>query len=196
VGSEKLNQAELGGGGDGGFVANREPHGRGVNYKITGANDLFFKWSIKAPQYGLHPSDYFFRAEGFGDVVVGADFKAAQAVGFGCTRGDENDRDSGERRIVTDGFGDIEAAVAGNHNVQNDERGTARMHFIQKAGGGRKPGNAIARRLQVMLEQASNIRIVLQNENGRIQRLGHPVFSCPQMSARLRVEHRLLEPRI
>lgn len=60
----------------------------------------------------------FARIEGFGEVIIGADFQADDAVHIVAMSGEHDDRDGGDG---PDFAQDFEAAHAGKHNVKNDE---------------------------------------------------------------------------
>ena len=80
---------------------------------------------LEAAQHGLDAGNQFARAEGLGDVVVGAEFEAEDAVGFAALGGEKDDRHGGKPGGLANGAADIEAVFAGNHDVEHEERGRA-----------------------------------------------------------------------
>ena len=136
---EEFNQPKFRGSGDRRFIAHGKPHGRSVNHDIARANRLFFQWLLKTPQYRFHAGHDLFWTEGFCNVIIGANFKAPQAVGFRSSRRHENDWDTRQRGIITHRLRHIQSAVARHHDVENHQRGSARVHLFNKSSASRKP---------------------------------------------------------
>ena len=71
-----------------------------------------------ASQDGADAGEEFAGVEGFGQVVVGAEFEADDAVGFVAHGGEHDDGDVGHGAQPA---GDVEAGLAGEHEVEDDE---------------------------------------------------------------------------
>ena len=80
--------------------------------------------ALEAAQHGFDAGHEFARAEGLGDVIVGAEFKAENAVGFAALRGQKDDRDRGKACGLANLAAEFEAVFARNHDVEEEERGT------------------------------------------------------------------------
>ena len=80
-------------------------------------------------QDGGHPEYQFLGAEGFDDVIVGTDFKAGDAVGFGFPGGHEDD---GNGLFAEELFGEYETVAVGKHDVQENQ---VRFAFFQPLFG-------------------------------------------------------------
>jgi hypothetical protein len=138
-----------------------------------------------APQFSVHERLALDRA------IV----EAAQAIGFSGSGRHKNYGDAGQRRICANSFGDVQSAVSRHHDVEYHQGRTARVHLVQKPRARRKPRNSVPGGLKMVLQQAGNIGIILQNEDGGIQGLGHAALNSPRSSAQRRVEHLHLVPR-
>src|ERR1700680_2170283 len=75
VAGEVIEQAELGGGGGYGVAAHGQCHGGGIDFDVANSQGAGRQGPLEPAQYGFDAGDEFARAEGLGDVVVGAEFK-------------------------------------------------------------------------------------------------------------------------
>jgi hypothetical protein len=64
---------------------------------------------------------------------------------------------------------DVEAIAAGDHDVQQKERGRLALGVGNEVGGGVKEPRRVAGCLQVMLHQTRDVGVVFQNKNGLAQ---------------------------
>src|SRR6266568_1989875 len=117
---------------------------------------------VKAAKDSFYTRDYFLRTERLRDVIIRANFKSAQPVRFRSACCNKNNWNAGQRRVVADRLGHVQPAVPRNHDVENHQRRAASMHFIEQSSAGRKPRDPVARRLQMMFQQARNIGIVFE----------------------------------
>src|SRR5579872_3722987 len=118
VAGEEVEQAELGGGSGNHAAADGEGHRRGIDFNVADFHGTRWKRAFEAAQDGFYAGDKFTRAERLGDVVVGAEFEAEDAVRLAAFGGEENYRHGGEAGSLTDGAADLEAIFAGNHDVE------------------------------------------------------------------------------
>ena len=79
--------------------------------------------TARAAQQRRHARAQFLRAERLGDVVVGAELEARDAIGFLAARRQHDDRNGGDRRIGAHRLADEQAVHAGQHQVEDDEIG-------------------------------------------------------------------------
>ena len=104
-------------------AAHGEGHGRGIDLDVADFHGAGRQRALEAAQHGFHAGNEFARAERLGDVVVGAEFESEDAVGFAAFRGQKNYRDRGQACSLADGAAEFEAVFAGDHDVENEERG-------------------------------------------------------------------------
>ena len=120
--------------------------------------------TLEAPQDGLDAGDEFTRTEGFGNVIVGAEFKAENAVGFAALRGQENYRHRGQSGSLADRAADLQAVFAGNHNVEDEERGALPFGIGKDVRAGGIHAHSEAFVFEVMADQSGNVGIVFDDE--------------------------------
>ena len=103
------------------------------------------------------------RVEGLGQVVVGADLEADDAVDVLDLGGEHDDR----RRVVgrAQAAADRQAVFAGQHQVEHDQvDGLARQHAVQRLGVfGQQDLEAFLR--QVAAQQVADARIVVDDDD-------------------------------
>ena len=123
------------------------------------------KRALEAAQHGFDAGDEFARAERLGDVVVCAEFEAENAVGFAALCGQENYRDRGEPGRLADGAADFQAVFAGNHDVEDEERGALALGVGEDVGAGGIDAHSEAFVFEMMADEAGNIGIVFDDED-------------------------------
>lgn len=79
--------------------------------------------SIRAAQNALDAERKFTRRKGLGHIVVGAQFKAEDAVHFVGFRGEHDDGDVLRGGVGFESLTDLKPAHAGEHQIEHDERG-------------------------------------------------------------------------
>src|SRR3984885_10323059 len=119
---EVVEEAKLGGGGGDQLAVDAKLHGAGVNLDVLKLQDGRCAWPLEAAQNGLDAGDQLARSEGFGDVVVGAQLEAVDAVVLRRARGEKDDWDDAEGRVQPEPAAEIEAIAAGYHDVEQEER--------------------------------------------------------------------------
>ncbi len=80
-------------------AAHGELHGVGVDHDFFKANDGRRSGPLKATQHRLDAGDQFAGGKRLGDVVVGAEFQAQDAVVFAGARSKKDDGNGGERGV-------------------------------------------------------------------------------------------------
>ena len=80
------------------------------------------------PQHGLHPLDQLLDGERLGDVVVDAEAQTLDLVGGRVAGSQEDDRHARAGALVlAQAPGHLEAVEVGQHHVEQDQVGTARL---------------------------------------------------------------------
>jgi len=161
---EVVEQAKLGGGGGHEIAAHGESHGRGIDLYLADFQGAGRKRALKTAQHGLDAGDEFARAEGLGDVVVGAQFEAEDAIGFAAFRCQKNYRDRRQAGSLANGATYFQAVFARYHNVENEECGTLALSVGQYVGSGGINANGEAFVFEMMADQAGNVGIVFDDE--------------------------------
>jgi len=107
--------------------------------------------------------------EGFGEVIIGADFEADDAVDVITVSGEHDDRDGGGGADLAE---DLEAAHAGEHDVENDE-GVGAGESAAKADAAVVDGfGAKALGDEVFGNEFAELDIVIDDQNAGFERWG------------------------
>src|SRR5712692_1426380 len=85
---------------------------------------------LRAAEQRFDARQQFARAEGLGDVIVGAHLQAHDAVGFFAARGEHEDGETIERIIPADFPANVEAGKPRKHEVEKQE---IRRRFLEGA---------------------------------------------------------------
>ena len=110
---------------------------------------------LEAAQHGLDPRQHLARGEGLGDVVVGAELKAQDAVIFSGARGEKNNGDGAQCGVmVPQPAADVEAVAAGNHDVEEKEHGRLALGVGDQICRSDIGADRKARCLQMMLNKS------------------------------------------
>ena len=136
----------------------------GIDFDFPDFHGAGRQRALEAAQHGLDAGDEFARAEGLGDVVVGAEFETEDAVGFAALCGQENYGDRGEARGLANGAADFQTVFAGDHDVENEERGALAFGVGEDVGAGGIDADGEAFVFEVMADEAGNVRIVFDDE--------------------------------
>ena len=115
---EIVEQPELGGGGGHQLTIDAQLHGAGINLDVFEADHRRRRGALEAAQDGFDAGDQFTRGEGLGDVIVGAHFKAEDAIVLRGAGGEKDDGDDAQRRVLAETPAQVESVAAGNHDVQ------------------------------------------------------------------------------
>src|SRR5580700_11139566 len=91
-----IEQAKLGCGGGDGLSADGEGHGGGIDGDVSDFERAGRERALEAAEHRFDTCYEFARAERLGDVVIGSDFEAEDAVGFAALGGEKR---SEERRV-------------------------------------------------------------------------------------------------
>ena len=90
--------------------------------------------------------------------------------------------------MVAQSAADVQTVAAGNHDVQQKERGRLALGVGNKVSRGMEDAGRKTRRLQMMLNETGDVRVVLKHKNYLAQQL-YPRLSI--RPAALRVLRRL-----
>src|SRR5271157_269875 len=166
-----IEQAELRGGGGNQLAADHEGHRRGINLNLTDLQGTGREGPLEAAQHGLDAGHELARAEGLGDVVVGAELESENAVGFTALGGQKNDGHGGEAGSLANRTADFEAVFARNHDVENEQRGTLAFGVGQNIDSGGIDAHIETFVLKMMANEAGNIGIVFHNKDAGFHRI-------------------------
>jgi len=116
-----VEQPELGRGGRDQLAAHAQLHGAGVDLDLLELHHRRRGGALEAPQHGLDPGHQLARGEGLGDVVVGTEFEAVDAIVLGGARGEKDDRHHAHAGILAQPPAEIQPVAARHHDVQEKE---------------------------------------------------------------------------
>src|SRR5271165_799851 len=170
VAGEVIEQAELGGRGGNECSADGEGHRGGIDFDFADFDRARRKRALEAAHDGFDAGDQLARAEGLGDVVVGTEFEAEDAVGFATFRGEKNYRHRGEGGSLANGAADLEAVFAGDHDIEQEKRGALPFGVGEHVGSGGIDAHGEALVLKMMANEAGNVGIVFDDEDAGFHR--------------------------
>ncbi len=134
----------------------RRRRGRGIRRSGRGA-----------AQDGVDARGKFTGIEGFGEVVIGADFEADDAVHVVAVGGEHHD---GNRRGGADLTENLEAAHAGEHHVEDDQ-GIGTGESAAEAHGAVMDGfGAQALRNEIFRDEFAQLNVVIHDQNAGVER--------------------------
>src|ERR1700733_11632873 len=87
---EIIEQAEFGGRSGDGSAAHGKDHRRGIDFDFADLHGAGRQRAFKAAEHRFDASHKLTRTKRLGDVVVGADFEAKNAIGFAAFCGEKN----------------------------------------------------------------------------------------------------------
>ena len=127
---------------------------------------------LTAAQDGLHPGDELARAERLGDVVVGAELEAEDAVDLAVAGGEE------QHRHVARGAqsaAHLEAVDVGQADVEQHDLRPMLRDQLEPAFAVRGLQHSESGLAQVHVEQVGDVRIVLDHHDGALalRHVGH-----------------------
>ena len=96
-----------------------------------GLHHLGRRRAVGAAQHGLHPRDELGRGERLGEVVVGAELEAEDAVDLAVAGGEEDHR---HLRRGADALAHLEAVEVGEADVEHDEPGPVLVERVEAVG--------------------------------------------------------------
>ena len=159
-----MQQTKFGGGNVSKFAAHHKRHGVTMQFKIWGG-DACGQGLLKTPQHRPDARCEFANPERLGDVIIGAQVQAANAIFLTGARGEKNDRNACKVTALANLAADFKAAMSGNHDVQQKEnrRLLARLRQYFVAGDAKPHGESGS--LQVMADQVADVGIVFKNND-------------------------------
>ena len=113
-------------------------------------------------QRGAQPRRQFAHAEGFFDIVVRAEVERLDLLGFAIAGGENDHRRLRKRPDVAQ---HVLAVTVGQAEVQNDEVRRAGDGHAQGLGARLRRDHVVARRRQGDMQQALNLRLVVDDED-------------------------------
>jgi hypothetical protein len=123
--------------------------------------------AIRPAQMGVDARDQLLRAERLDDVVVGAEFEAADAIRFFAARGEHDDRRRRRARILADGLAHEQTVHAGQHEVEQDQIGRLRRQPRHHLRSRRHDIRRMSGAFEVVRDQLGDIRVILDDEDAR-----------------------------
>jgi hypothetical protein len=126
---------------------------------------LFLVVGLAALENPFHPQNQFPRAERFGDVIVGPEFQAENAVNLSGLGGEHDDGHLCGCRIASEHFTDFETVHLGQHQVQNDEAGHKPTGFLERFSAIGGNGDIKSALSEIKLNQFNSLRLVIHNQD-------------------------------
>jgi hypothetical protein len=119
-----------------------------------------------ATQDGVDARGEFTGIEGLGEVVIGADFEADDAVDVVAVGGEHDD---GDRGGCADLAEDFKAAHAGEHDIENDQ-GIGAGESAAEAHGAVMDGfGAQSLRNEIFRDEFAQFHVVIHNQNAGVK---------------------------
>jgi hypothetical protein len=84
------------------------------------------------PQHGADARLQLREVDGFGEVIVGTCVQPRHLVLRGIPRGDQDDRDEGQRSVVLDPARDLITVDVGEHHIEQDQVGRISAHPVER----------------------------------------------------------------
>jgi len=165
VGRQSPQQLELGGGElDSGAVSLHAAMGK-VDQQVLGPDRLRRRFAGGPAQHRLDPSHQLSGAERFDHIVVGSELETDDPIGLLAAGGEHDD---GDRRVTSDGAGDVVTVHAGQTEVEHHQVRLIRAGGGEGGGTGAGQHHVEARLGQVVPDQAGDLQLVIDDED-----LGH-----------------------
>ncbi len=124
---------------------------------------------LEAAQHRFNPGHQLARGKGLGDVVVGAHFETQHAVVFAGAGGEKDDGNGGEAGVIAQPAAHVHAIAAGNHDVEQEQRGRSALGIGNQIGGGVKQPRLKSCGFKMVLHKAGDIGFVFENEDALAQ---------------------------
>jgi hypothetical protein len=118
-----------------------------------------------ASQHGLDPGRQHPGAEGLGDVVLGADFKAGDDVRVFTLGGQHDDRHGLGLGVGLQGLRHLQAVQPGQHEVQHDQVECLALQLLQGILAARRQRQLVAFTRQVEADQLQDILFIVYDQN-------------------------------
>ena len=118
--------------------------------------------AVVAAQDGAHAGRQLARAEGLGDVVIGAELQPHHLVGLLVAGGEHDDRHA---RVPAQPTGDLEPVEPRQAEVQDDEIGALGVRPHQRLVAVACGGDGEARPLQVVADELDDLGLVIDDED-------------------------------
>jgi len=166
VGSELMEEAEFEQAGGDGFFGAGDEIGVEINAEMVELEKLLeFGLGLGAPEEKFDAGEEFARAEGLGDVIVGACFEGGDQVVFSTAGGEHDDGQALEQKVLAGFREKLEAGDARKHGVEEEEvgRGLFQGGAAGEAVGG--IGDLEAAFFEFVADEHNNVGVVLDNEN-------------------------------
>ena len=105
------------------------------------------------------------RAERLREIVVGAEREAANAVVLFAARREHEHRHVARRRLRAKLLEHVVARRAGQHEIEDDERGRSCRAAVERVGSGGRRRDAIAGFDEVVRDERDDVRFVVDDEH-------------------------------
>jgi hypothetical protein len=116
-----------------------------------------------APEHRLYPRHQLTDAEGFGQVVVGAELQAEHAVELGGLGRRHQDRHVA--RPGAQALADLQAVQAGQHQVEDHQVVGLRLSLRQASGAVEGEADLATQVGQVQADQLGDVAVVFDDED-------------------------------
>ena len=121
-----------------------------------------------------HPGDQLAHAERLGQVVIGAELQAGNAVALGAARREHQDGDGLCLRIAAQLATDGQPVEIGEVEVEDDEIEPATLHFHERVMPAAELRNGVALALEIEADGECQVGIVFDESDSL-----HPFLSMP-----------------
>ena len=125
-----------------------------------------------------HALDQLVRAEGFGDVVVGADLAAELLIDLPSLCGEQDDGDVLGGGIVLDHAAGLVAVELRHHDVEDDEVGLLVAHLLQGLLAVGRGDDVVALRTQDEIQDMEDVHLVVDHQDLALIHPRHFVLPC------------------
>jgi hypothetical protein len=116
----------------------------------------------RTPQHALDPGEQLARAEGLGEIVVGAHLQSDDAVGLLAARGEHDDR---HVRAAAQVAAQLQPVGARQHQVEDDQVGTRGLERAAHGLAVRRGGDAVALLVQILAQEAARLGVVVDDQD-------------------------------
>ena len=113
----------------------------------------------------LDPEHELLRAERLGDVIVGAEREAANAIDLFLARREHHDGDAAGRVVALQFFEDFEPRHAGQHEIEHDQRRVFTARDRQRVRTRRRRRHAVSGLREMVDDERDDIGLVVHDEH-------------------------------
>ena len=158
----RRQELELGGGQVHRPAPDLHPHPRQVQAQVAGAQHLGASLGELAAQHRPHAGDQLAGAERLGHVVVRAELKPDQLVGFVVAGGEHDDRHA---RVAPQSVGHLEAIQAWEAKIEDHQVGVIRPRPHQRLRPVASASHRKSSAFQVVAHQLRDLGLVVDDQD-------------------------------